>query len=105
MTSKWKGIEIIKKTNPIATKSMLAVSGQHVFYGVVIKTNGSDNATLNIYDSLTAAGTTILPPDIIVLGSARLTTIAFDKPFVVHNGGFVDITCSGAVSWQYLYDN
>jgi len=97
-------IEIVKKTNP-TTSSGLAVNSQCAFYGIMVRTDGSNNATVTVYDNTSGAGAPLLPDSIVVLGSARHTKIWLDKPIVAQNGVFISVTCAGTFSWQVYYDN
>jgi len=107
--SKWTNpttkekLEIYKKTNPI-TGSGLAVNGQCAFHGIMIKTDGTNNLALTLYDNVSAAGAPLIPDSIVVLGSARVTKYEFNKPIIAQNGIFVSGTCAGLWTWQVYYD-
>ena len=93
------------KQSAPASASALTVSGSCMFYGITVKTDGSNDVTLSVYDSLTAAGTKLLPESIIIKGSSNLVTIFESAGLWCDNGIYVKVTCAGVVSYQIQYDN
>lgn len=84
------------------TTSCLAVRGRHVFGGILLLTDGINNITLNIYDSLTASGKRLIPPNLLIKGSRDYFPLSVE--LLAHNGSYVNITCSGTYSFQVYYD-
>ena len=86
--------------------SASVVVGRCVFNGIDIKTDGVNDVTLNVYDSLSASGTQLLPDSVIIPGSARLTSISYDPPVLAEIGIYVEAVAadSGIYEYQVLYD-
>jgi len=85
------------------TSSAAHVEGPCVFNGLLVKTNGLNDTYLNVYDSITASGTRILPADFLVDKDKRLWPFSLDIGITCLNGVYV--TISGASSVQVLYNN
>lgn len=97
-------VPVHEQTAP-ASASGIAYSGHSVFNGLIVKTDGTNDVTLNVYDNTAASGTRLLPSDVIVPGTARLFVIEFNRGIECQNGIYVDGTCSGSFEWQALYDS
>jgi hypothetical protein len=93
-----------RKTSP-ASASAAAVTGNCIFYGIMVRTDGTNNVTLNLYDNTGASGTLILPSSLVIDGSARIASIGDDSGLPITNGIYVDVTCAGTCSYQVYYDN
>lgn len=89
---------------PYATSTGV-LSGEGIFYGIIIKTDGTNDMTLSVYDSLSAAGTKLLPESTVINGSSRGVTIIDDAGLPVYTGIYVSIACAGTYSYQVYYDN
>ena len=88
----------------IYTADQTAVySGDCWFYGLLLATDGTNNVTVKVYDSLTNAGTQVFP-DWIATTSAtnRMSVISFDPPLQMKTGISVDITVGGGGSAAYV---
>jgi len=83
----------------------LAVTGQAVFYGVSVKTDGSNDVTLSVFDSLVASGTALIEEDIVIDGGAGYAAIEETAGLPVDNGIYVVVTCAGTCSYKVYYDN
>lgn len=95
-----------KVTQP-ASVSGPAVTTECVFNGLIIKTDGINDVTINVYDNDEASGNRILPSDIVILGAVGLCSIGFNPGIDVRNGVFVSIGVAGygAFEYQVLYDD
>ena len=94
-----------EKTAPAAA-SALAVNGRSVFYGIAVQPDGTNNVTLTLYDNTVASGTNyIIPSSIVINAGVGLATISDDDGLPVTNGIYVEVTTSGACSYQVYYDN
>jgi len=99
------GYVVKSKTDPAAA-SALSVSGRSVFYGVFVKTDGTNDVTVTFYDNTVASGTDYIIPDSIVIdGGVGAVTIYDDAGLAVTNGIYTEITCAGTCSYQVYYDN
>jgi len=74
------------------------------FGGLIVKTDGANDATFTIYDSTTASGTLLAPESFAVPGTAGLWTFSVDPPLRAANGIYVDLACAGNVWYMVLYD-
>lgn len=86
---------VITTTNMPFTKGM--------FHGIVIATDGTNSATLIVYDHATGASGTKLMPIWVV--TARMGTFSYDPPVPFSNGVYVDYTCAGTATYMVLYSN
>ena len=88
------------------TTSAAVVSGPGILHGIVVITDGTNNATLNLYDNASAAvaGTYQLPLNLVALGGSKTTAISFSPPLNFASGVYVSLTCAGTASYQLNYD-
>lgn len=98
-------VKVMAVTVP-QTASGLHVTGKCAFGGLVVKTDGANNVTLNVYDNTSGSGTRLLPADVIVLGSARLWAVGFDPGIYAGTGVYVGVAVAGGgtCAVQVLYD-
>lgn len=96
----------VQRISPEYTTSVAVLSGKLAFGGIIIKTDGTNNVTLNVYDSVTATGTKLIPTDSIILGTSRLTAISFSPPLRCGTGIYVSVSVAGggSCSYQVIYD-
>ncbi len=92
------------KSNPL-TASALVVTGRAVFYGFMVRTDGTNDVTLTFYDNTVASGTNIIPSSIVVDGGSKVGTLDDERGLAVTNGIYAEITCAGTYSYQVYYDN
>jgi len=81
----------------------LITAGSGLFGGIIVKTNGSDNVTLSIYDNGNglASGDKFLPADVLVRGTKDLWAIGgLDLPY--SKGITVEFSGTGA-SFMVLF--
>jgi len=88
----------------VYTSDQAAVySGDCWLYGVIVLTDGTNDVTVEIYDSLTNAGTQVHPDWIATTSSAnRASAISFDPPLQMKTGISVDITVGGGGTVAYV---
>ena len=96
-------VKVQQKTVP-ATSSALTVSGTCAFYGISIRTDGTNDITLNLYDSLAASGVRLLPSNIIIYGVSGFTSISFETGILCDIGIYVSTACTGTYEYQVYYD-
>jgi len=88
----WMGYSATK------TASALIHTGAGYFYGFVVKTDGTNSVTIQLYDSLTASGTRI-GPDFLCTTSSSNRMCVFgtgDLPVPFSTGLYVAITSTDA---------
>ena len=94
------------------SQSRAVLTGQHVFEGIIITAQNQTEdvvLTLNLFDSLAAAGNRLCPPDLIkvfVAGADNYFTLSYDPPIICWRGVYVQIASvgGGLVRYQVVYD-
>ena len=89
-----------------STASGLAVTGACSFGGIIIKTDGANDITVNVYDSLTASGNKLIPTDTLITGASRLVAIDFNPPLNCTTGVYVSVSVAGgggSATYQVIY--
>ena len=83
------------------------MTGECAFHGIVLKTDGSNNVTLNIYDNTAASGTKLIPTDFVVPGSDYYFGYSPPKAIKCSNGVYISVSVAGGGScaFQVFYDN
>lgn len=79
------------------TSSGIVFTGNCVFAGFLLGTDGTNDPVVTIYDGTDTTGTEIVPTatyDASALGVNGYTPLA---PIECHTGIYVEITCSGTV--------
>jgi len=89
----------------VKTTDAQILAGAGYCYGVFFTTDATNDVTVDIYDSLTATGTKIVPQFIVTTSAnSRAAAVSFDPPVEVSTGIFVDITLgAGTVSYVVYY--
>ncbi len=85
--------------------SASTVTGQGLLHRVIVTTDGGNPPTLNLYDSLTASGTKLIPSIVITTNtiSDRFQSIVFDPPLRFYTGIYVSVSTSAGrymVYWE-----
>jgi len=98
-------VQVTQISDPAAS-SAAAATGQAAFYGIIIKTDGTNNVTLNIYDNIAASGKKLVPTDIVVLGTARIWALSYSPAIKCLTGIYVSVSVAGGgtCTYQVLYD-
>lgn len=84
--------------------SKLAVAGDCLFHGIIWRTDGSTNTTINVYANTDSTGKTLLPTDIIAVGSGYHGQIIFEKGIQADDGIYVKVS-TDSIQYQILYRN
>jgi len=93
------------KPSVTKTASACILESKGLFYGILLTTDATNAVTLDIYDSTTASGTKIIPTSTITTNSAdRLRSLSFALPLHVSNGIYVNVTCSGTVTYMVYFE-
>jgi len=98
-------VQVSKITAPAASSGS-AVSGQSAFFGLVVKTDGINNVTINVYDNTAASGTALIPTDTVIAGSDRTWALSYNPAIKCTNGIYVSLTVAGGgtATYQVQYD-
>lgn len=86
------------------TADAAAFSGRANLYGVWIVTDGTNSVTFDIYDSLAASGTTLIPTTVVDPNDGVTQTFSFGPPLKCDTGVYVDITTTGTVAYKVYYN-
>jgi len=95
----------VQQVSVPATSSGRVKNGRCVFYGIIVKTDGENDVTLNLYDSKVNGGTRLLPEDVVISGEDDLVSISYNPPLICGQGIYVRAACSGTYSYQVLWDD
>ena len=97
----------VNKVTQPALSSAQALSGECVFAGLIVRPDGTNEVTLNVYDNTEASGNRILPSNVKVAGDLGLWAIGFNPGIVVETGVYVHLAVAGGGSAEYqvLYDD
>ena len=88
-----------------ATTSSGVIAEACFFYGLIFKTDGSTDCVVDVYDSLTASGTRLLPSSINIRGYNDLVSVSPSiLPVYCSNGVYVDVTSGSSYEYQVEYD-
>lgn len=98
---------LVNEVTQPAIASEQAVLGDCVFAGLVVRPDGTNEVTLNVYDSEDASGDRLLPSNLKVSGTGGLWAIGFNPGVSVEIGIYVDLAVAGggSVEYQVLYDH
>lgn len=89
------GTLCVKSSGDLAVGSHSTLSGKGLYTGVVVNTNGSNDATVTVYDNTSAAGTIIDKYVIVAADYVGGGYLPF--PIYIENGIFVVVAGTGAV--------
>ena len=86
------------------TSSALVTSGSGLYHGIKVNTDGTNAATITIYDNTEESGSTVDPQTVYVTSSTiRVQASGSNPPRRYYNGLYVSISCSGTVSVTVEY--
>jgi hypothetical protein len=107
LETKWNGKDVDIAKSYVGDGDYAVVTGSKgIFYGIRVRTDGTNNVTINVYDNgLEASGTTLLPASIVISGTDGVFgfPIFLDPPVPFNSGLYVDVDTAGTVSYQVLY--
>lgn len=88
-----------------ATASGIAYTGSGWFNGFVLRTDGTNNVTVNIYDGVAATATLLIPTNTVVPGTDYYFGYRPPSPIRIRTGIYVTVAVAGggACSYQVLY--
>lgn len=104
-TGAWAGEWMKQSAQQTADAAITASAG--VLHGIIVITDATNAVTLNMYDNATAAsGTKLIPTSTITTGDTdRIQSISLYPPVRFYNGIYVNITCSGTVSYMVYFES
>ncbi len=79
--------------------------GTGIFHGLILKTDGTNDVTVNVYDNTEASGSKLLPADVVFDGTANLTVLSLDPGIIFDTGLYLEIACLGTTEIKTLYNN
>lgn len=87
------------------TSSALITTGAGIYNGIKVNTDGTNAATIIVYDNTAASGTAVDPSTVYVTSSSmRVQASGSYPPRRYYNGLYVSITCAGTVSVTVEYE-
>ena len=64
----------------------------------MVRTDGSNDVTVNVYDNTTNSGKRLIPEDTVIRGDMMLDGVGYDPPVFCENGVYVEVSTSGSCS-------
>ena len=90
------------RTSAVKTASALIYTGNALFQGILIATDGTNAVTLDVYDGTTTGGTKVIPQTVIPSSSTnRSWALSIDPGLLVRTGIYVAISVAGGGSASY----
>jgi hypothetical protein len=87
------------------TADALVRTGKLNLYSIFFVTDGVNDVTVKLYDSLSATGTTLVPTYVYAADANNLNrTISFSPPLQLRTGLYVDITTAGTVTYKVYFN-
>ena len=89
------------------SESEAVVAEPCAFGGIIIRPDGSNDITVNIYNNASAAsGKHLIPEDTVIKGIEDIVVISVNPPLDASNGIYVEISVadSGTCAYQVIYD-
>jgi len=85
--------------------SAAVVTGSGVFFGLLMKCDGTNDVVLNVFDSASAAGTKLIPTDLVFDGTVLANALSFAPGVNFDTGLYLEIAVAGggATEIQLLY--
>ena len=84
----------------LSTSDRLICTGNCLFHGVEIITDGTNNASVVVYDGTTATGTKLFQGTVI--GASLFGGATFENPIETFTGIYVDVSGTGASYITYF---
>lgn len=87
------------------TSSALITTGSGYYHGIKVNTDGTNAATIVVYDNTAGSGTAIDPSTVYVTSATmRVQASGSNPPRRYYTGLYLSITCSGTVSVTLEFD-
>jgi len=82
-------------------KDMCVATGDGLFHGIIVMTDGTYYASVDIYDNTATSGAKLIPTwDISTNSTDRSRTLSINPPARYYKGVYVDITTSGTIKYM-----
>ncbi len=105
--TKWNGFTVDIARSSVQTASASIATGRGLFYGIIVRTDGTNAVTLNVYDSGAANGTKLTPANLVINGASFVSgwSLGLDPAVTYTSGIYVSVSVAGggACSYQVLY--
>lgn len=107
----WRGADsdnpliLTAKLSPEYNADQIIFTGECVFYGIIIKTDGTNDITFTVWDALSATGTQLTPDNCVIAGAKNIDSIGYPIAIKCDTGIFVEVSGAGAEAFQVLYDD
>lgn len=86
------------------TADAAIVSGTGFLYGIIAVTDGTNAATVVVYDNTAASGTKLVPDwPVTTSATDRIQYLPINPPVTFQDGVYVDITSAGTFKYVVLY--
>jgi len=82
------------------TGNVLLSSGPTLVDGILVKTDGTNNATLTLYDNTAGSGDIVF--SVVVAGANRSGYFPFPNPLKTYTGLYATISGTGAEYFIYI---
>lgn len=90
------------KASAVKTATALIYTGETLFTGILIATDGTNAVTLDVYDGTSASGTKIIPQQVIPSSAVnRSWALGIDPGVLVRTGIYVVVSVAGGGSCSY----
>lgn len=93
---------IFMDISDVEAASASVVSGDCVFHGIVVSTDGSNDVTLDIYDNTVASGNRLIPNNTVITASQRAWSFSVDPPIWCRHGIYVNVSVAGGGTCKYI---
>lgn len=99
----WNGKPVDISTPVHGSATSEIVRGKGLFYGIVVRTDGANDVTLNVYDGTSSSGKRLTTPDIVIKGSSFQSgwAINMDPAITYDSGIYVSVSVAGGGTCAY----
>jgi hypothetical protein len=85
------------------TSSGLIINGAGVYHGVKVNTDGTNDATVTVYDSTSASGP-VIDPTTAYSGSSNSGSSSYAPPLQYKSGLYLQLATSGTATVTVYYE-
>lgn len=107
--TKWAGRSVDIAKHSLQSGNATITTGAGLFYGIVVRTDGTNDVTLNVYDNnaATVSGTRLTPASIVIDGASYASGWAYSlDPAITYTTGIrvgVTVAGGGTCAYDVLY--
>ena len=84
------------------TASGLSLTGSGLFHGFMIKCDGTNDVTVNVYDNTEGSGTKLIPTDTVFDGTIKSNAYNCAPPIIFDTGLYIKIAVAGAGTCEVI---